>query len=522
MSQLQKRKALMEKANQMKYVKLVVEEKLIQHHLQSEVKEAVNNETFILNEEKFYKEVQGLSPDEILNLLEKQFDETKKDELFDSCKQTMLENIIKPFGLGAVLFSSSDKDGGNVTTLHNFEKGVTATVEDEKRYTEYKEKAFERKAYEGKAFKEKRKDYMQQEGTLKDAYTGKEISKDGQSHLDHIVSAHEIHKDAKNHLYMSENERTNMAINDQNLAMTNGSLNQSKSDRKMEDFLNDQKRGETQQNAERYGINREAALKKDQDARVYIKQTQLKQQLKKQGKELTKTSALEGTKMGVQQALGAMLYDFVEAAFTEVKEFVKYDVKDIKNEGVISKLKERLEHIAHKILSKWQHYMNVFKEGFLSGILSNIITFIVNTFMTTLKRYTRVIREGFFIFVRAVRMIVSPPPGMTKAMVYDAALKLAAGAVVTTVGILGAEALAGVIGPIPFGNLVANVIAGLLIGLVTCGVMYLLEKMDFFNVNKEVKHQFIVDQLTKYEEEAAKRSDYHYTKAMESANNIMI
>lgn len=520
MSQLQKRKELMHKAKQTTYIRPLVDEALVQKHLQSTVDRTIETSIEIKEKSHAYQKIQGLSTEEMLNLLAKQFDEKKKDELFESCKQTVLESIIKPFGLGALLFSGHDKDGGNVTTLHNFEKGVVATEQDSRRYNEYKNKSFDRKNYEGKEFRQKRKEFLNSERPLTDAYTGKEIPKDGRSHLDHVVSAHEIHQDSKNHLYMSEDERTSMAIDDKNLAMTNSSLNQSKSDQEMEEFLERQKRGEAQKNEERYGIDREAALKCDQEARKYIKHTQMKQQIKKQGKELVSTSACEGGKMGIQQALGTMLYDFTEAAVKEIKEFLKYDVKHIKDEGIIKKLKDRLSRIAHKIISKWQDYLHVFKEGFLSGVLSNIITFIINTFMTTLKSFTRIIREGIFIFIKAAKMLVSPPPGMSKPMVYDAALKLIAGSVVTTVGILGAEALSKALGPIPFADLMANIIVGLLAGFAGCSVVYLLDKVDIFKVNTEAKHQYIVEQLENYEEEAVKSADYYYEKAMKSAKLI--
>ncbi len=128
-----------------------------------------------------------------------------------------------------------------MTTTHNFKKGITATQAEQAKAEFYiqSNNDFEaaRAPYDGKAFKDKRKAMMQQDGPLIDAYTGKEIPKDGRSHLDHIVSAHELHKDAKNHLFMTDQERINMALDDKNLAMTNGSLNQSKGDAKMSEFL---------------------------------------------------------------------------------------------------------------------------------------------------------------------------------------------------------------------------------------------------------------------------------------------
>lgn len=520
MSQLQRRKALMQKAEQRKHLTPVIDESLIQSHLQSEIKNYSAHTQMMQHPKSNLVSFENMTADEILILIEKQFDTHKKEELLNSCKQTVLDNMIKPFGLGAILFSGSDKDGGNVTTLHNFNKGITATAADQASYDNYKARnekgdfSKERSAYDGKEFKAKRKAILQQEDPLIDAYTGKEIPKDGRSQLDHIVSAHEIHQDTKNYLYMSDQERANMSINDKNLAMTNASLNQSKGDAKMEDFLDTQVKGQDQKNVDRFGINKEMAMQKDKEARAYIKQTQLKGQIKKQGKELITTSFSEAKKMGMQQMLGAILYDFVDAAFNEIKDFLQNDVKDIKSGELINQLKTRLGRIANKIINKWQYYLHVFKEGFLSGLLSNIVTFIINTFITTAKNIVRIIREGFLSIIKAVKIVVSPSPDMTKAMACDAAVKLITGSIITTIGILGTEAISKALGPIPFVDLISNVIGGLLTGVATCIVTFLLDKIDIFNLNHEAKHQFIIEQLTNIEKEAERLADYYYSKAM--------
>ncbi len=129
---------------------------------------------------------------------------------------------------------------------------------------------------------------------------------------------------------------------------------------------------------------------------------------------------------------------------------------------VLEKLKSRLGRIKETILGKWQHYLHVFKEGFISGMLSNIITFIINTFLTTFRKFVRVIREGFFAIVRAIQLIVNRPPDMTKAMAYDIALKLVTTSASTTLGIMGVETIKASLSlNMPFAGLIADVIGGL-------------------------------------------------------------
>ncbi len=69
--------------------------------------------------------------------------------LLDSCKKSVLQSVVVPFGLGYVV-AGYDKRGGNVTTLHNFEKGVCATSEDKHRYGEWESsnEKFDRTPYD--------------------------------------------------------------------------------------------------------------------------------------------------------------------------------------------------------------------------------------------------------------------------------------------------------------------------------------------------------------------------------------
>ena len=46
--------------------------------------------------------------------------EQRLQKLFDDCQKQVLSQIIGPFGLSTAMFE--DKNGGNVTTLHNFER----------------------------------------------------------------------------------------------------------------------------------------------------------------------------------------------------------------------------------------------------------------------------------------------------------------------------------------------------------------------------------------------------------------
>ena len=59
--------------------------------------------------------------------------EQRLQKLFADCQQQVISQIIGPFGLSTAMFE--DKDGGNVTTLHNFDRednNYVATESDKK------------------------------------------------------------------------------------------------------------------------------------------------------------------------------------------------------------------------------------------------------------------------------------------------------------------------------------------------------------------------------------------------------
>ncbi|MNW41844.1 hypothetical protein D3C74_189980 [compost metagenome] len=175
-------------------------------------------------------------------------------------KETVLTTIISQFGLGPIF--DSYKNGGNVTTLHNAEKGIFANKADEDQYTE----AFDRGNYE-KDFPKKRKLNFQTSIEITDDYTGKVLKKDGTTHLDHVISAKAIHSNNGARLYMNAEQRDEMATSERNLAWTDSSLNQSKNDKDLEQWMDrENKRSPGKTNAQHYEINREAAVKKNIEA----------------------------------------------------------------------------------------------------------------------------------------------------------------------------------------------------------------------------------------------------------------
>jgi hypothetical protein len=201
----------------------------------------------------------------------------------------------------------------------------------------------------------------------------------------------------------------------------------------MKDWLNEpDKKGGTK--ADRFGIDREKALKEDEKARKYIKTEITVAAAKKYGNELMATSGKDAARMAAYSALGVIMRELTQAVFHEIHVTFQWRGKETLKE-IFIRFKERIGAVIADLKAKWK---DIFKGSFEVGItafLSNIVVFIINLFATTLKKLVAMIRAGFVSLCQAVKMLVNPPAGMDREEVNYQALKI------LTAGLIGAASL---------------------------------------------------------------------------------
>lgn len=374
-----------------------------------------------------------------LETLQDRFTAKDGEQLLVLCKNTVIESITGQFGLASLFITA--KDGGSSTTSHNFEQGITSTDADQQRYESFKANNDGSKEWKDvrkdvgydKGFPKRRKQDFQSQESIIDAYTGKPLPKDGRAHIDHVVSAKEIESKSKNHLFLSPEERARVATSKQNTDYTEASANQSKGDASMEDWL-DKKRKSGETNADRFEIDRAKALQKDAEARKHIKGEVTIAAVKKHSKELLATGGADAAKMAAYTALGAILRELTQAVFEEVHITFRQRGKESLKEIAV-RFQDRTEALLKTLKEKWKDILMGSMEAGLTAFLSNIVTFIINLFFTTLKKLVAIIRAGFVSLCQAVKILASPPQGMDKEEVNYQALKI------LTAGLIGAASL---------------------------------------------------------------------------------
>jgi hypothetical protein len=440
-----------------------------------------------------------------LENLQSQMSEKESATLVELCKSSVVDTITAQFGLIGVFMSA--KDGGNVTTTHNFEKGVVANDADQAKHDTLNDYDRKGTGYD-RDFPEKRKDAFQQNDTIYDEYTGKPLQKDRTTHLDHVVSAKEIETNARNNLHLSPEERAKMATDEANLAFTNSSINPSKGDKPLAEWLDaPNAKDPSKTNAEVYNIDRDAALEADKQARKHIKKTVDKAAFKNYSTQLLKTGGKEAAIACGGTLIGLVMRDLTQAIFEEIHTTIKLRGAETFKE-VFRRFKSRLSEVAVKIKENWK---GTLEEGIWSGItafLSNIVVFVINLVATTLKKIVFMIRAGFVSLVQAIRMLAKPPEGIPADEVRYQAFKILVTGFISA-GSLGLSAaieklLQAIPGlqpimmfPLPFmsGKTVSDAIAvtlsALAGGLISTIVLYYMDKFRQEKKDEKIRFQLV-------------------------------
>ena len=352
--------------------------------------------------EEFYDiSVSQNEAEEFLIKFKKDFNQERFNQLVTDCKKDVISSIVTPFGIGHIV-AAYDKTGGNVDTVYNVRDGVYATENEQQKYNEKESYSGNKKLKEdyhskNKNYKEKSNLYKEQQesGQLKDAYNGKTFSKDDNVQVEHVISTEEIHNDAGR--ILSEQDGAQLANVDSNLKPVIQSVNGSKQNDTATEFITRVNKNKEKIKAleakdnltpeEKQGLDRlkrvtdideEKVKEHDAESRKEYN-SKINREYYGSGKFVKNTAitgAKEGAKMGMQQALGLIITEFFTAVFDEIIDIYKNGYStNFEDDRFFNVLKERLTRISLRIKDKWKDAAIAFKDGFLSGFISNLVTF---------------------------------------------------------------------------------------------------------------------------------------------------
>jgi hypothetical protein len=136
-------------------------------------------------------------------------------------------------------------------------------------------------------------------------------------------------------------------------------------------------------------------------------------------------------------------------------------------------------------------------QGGVSGFVSNLLTFLLNNFLSTAKRFVTAIREGLLSLYRAFKVIFFPPEHMTPDQALQEGIKILTLAVTTACGILLQESVKAFVATVPLLIPIADVVSSVLVGIIT-GLLsaFLAYQIDcFFDRLRNSHDERMMDQL---------------------------
>lgn len=333
--------------------------------------------------------------------------------------------------------------------IHNANKKIYAKESDEYNRNEYTNK----KNSEGKQFAGESKNsvgsnftksQMDASGNVIDAYTGKSQKADTTS-PDHIAALSQYHKDGG--FMQTTRQKADFATDERNLALTGRNINQSMRDFDKQEWQ-EKETIKNLKNKDRYDIN-EKLLNKNIEKGDKVRKEHLPtntEKLKYYSKNAAITGAKEAGKMGLQQAVGLIVTEFFTALFDEIIDIYKNGFDNgFDDEEFLIILKERIKKIGKRVSARWQDALIAFKDGSISGFISNLVTVVINKFVTTGKRIARIVREGIFSLFKAVKILLFPPENMSFEDRMHEAKKLIATGVIISLGVIAEEIIDGLI-----------------------------------------------------------------------------
>ncbi|WP_207002102.1 hypothetical protein [Trinickia mobilis] len=423
----------------------------------------------------------------------RQLREQRLDELMTSCREQVLQQIIGPFGLTPAMFD--DKLGGNVTTQHNAERDIFAKESEQ----------YKRTDYDYSTAKKQKKQQMVKDGTMNsqeflDAYTSqkaptKRVDKDGKlvmdAELDHTVSMKEAHQQGG---WMKDKTgRKQMSSEPDNLTYTTHATNNEKRAQRPEEYLSTEN-----------GFDESITKPIVEKARTAIDKHMptAKERVVYHGKELLVTGAAEAGKNALRQAIGVLMFEFVNGSYLEIATIVKQPAQEAK---LVDRIVDAMKRVLERVKSKLRDAFDALVSGGVQGFISNFLTFVINNVITTSAKIVSIIREGIKGIWAALKLIVSPPPGTTGMDVARAATKLIAGVVTSGLGMMFEQSVRGFIMSLPLlaplAEMLAPAVTGILTGLMTALTIFSIDRL--FDWASDKGTQFLEAQLGNADADAA-------------------
>lgn len=326
------------------------------------------------------------------------------------------EKIGNPDALGKAILDEVWKQFGNQIGLDMTNETLNQKYDREHQDETYKnvgKKVMQDPKYKeaNKAMKE-----QQQSGNLKDEYTGKNINKNDNANLDHVIPRKELYENKRRKQAGINTE--DLANKDENLKPTNESLNKSKGAKSVDEYISGREQREKGLREQNERVNkkidesnmsdvekRKAKEKNNKrlqdklDTDDELMKKAYKKSSKSINKEIAEGVAEETAKKAGKDALKEMA---VAALISLLKEVMNGFVRFLKSQA--KSFKSFWEEMKKAIKSFFEKITNVLQTG-ASSVVGTIVIEIFGPIVSTFKKLASLIKQGVSSVMDAVRYL---------------------------------------------------------------------------------------------------------------------
>ncbi|MCM1060677.1 MAG: hypothetical protein NC452_10315 [Eubacterium sp.] len=350
--------------------------------------------------------------DEFERVLESDLEEQLSDfELAEEEK----EMIANPDNLGKVILNEVWNQFGNQigldmtneTTIQKYDREHPETYDEvgkavlaDERYIAAKDEMKER----------------QISGNLKDEYTGKDIKANDSANLDHVVSRKEIYENPRRK--QANLSTADLANKQENLKPTTESLNKSKKEKSVDEYIEkrEQREADLKKENERKNKKIDESNKSDVDKRLEKEKNNKRLQNKLDADdELMKKADNEARKainkdiakgavkeVGKKAGFDALKQMAISALFSLLKEVMNGFIRFLKSKA--KSFKSFLDEMKNAMKSFFEKLVNVLQTG-ASSLIGTILSEIFGPIVSMFKKLASLIKQGVASVVDAVRYL---------------------------------------------------------------------------------------------------------------------
>lgn len=339
---------------------------------------------------------------------------------------------------------------------------------------------YNRDDYKSKEWGKKREEAIERQGGI-DAYTG-EAYRSEKIDADHVVSLKSVHDNKKNHLAYNTGTQegrqklAQMANDDSNIVATDASINRSKGAKSNTEYVESL----SEEKAKERGVDKERMQQAERQSQENMNQKSNQTLFQKQTNELWETGVDQAKSMGLKKVMGILITRLASITMTELKFLLKNKANF--SMELIGQLKDRMFLHLKELCKDVPDILFAGVQGGISGFVSNLITFLINNFLSTAKKFVTIIREGLLGIYKSLKMVFFPPKGMSKEEVWRSAIKLFSTTVISAIIVSFSESInmfVQSVAPIlqPILDVVSGALTGILAGVCSALAVYAIDNL---------------------------------------------